>query len=72
MKYRTYDSDGNLTYESYVEFIDKADVPTHGSISIEIAPDKWVSFITSEWLTCYLDDRPLHHKNVWGRHQHGL
>jgi hypothetical protein len=69
MKFRTYDSDGNLTYESYIEFIHKADVPTHGSISIEIGPDRWLSFVTSEWLVPYVDNHPVHHKNSWSHHR---
>lgn len=64
MKYRIYDSGGNLTYESTTDFLNKADVPTHGSISIEVEPGEWFSFVTSEWLMCYADEEPVTHKNA--------
>jgi len=71
LPYKTFDSDGNE--EAFdkqpsigcLEHGSVVDVPTHGSISVEVLPGIWISITTSEWATVYLSDQPV----TW-REQH--
>lgn len=37
-----------------IESLPLFDIPTHGSISLEVKPNTWLNFKTSEWLTITL------------------
>ena len=58
MNYRCYDDSGKLVETGQLPDNDP-NVPTHGSISFEVAPDRWLSCITSEWVIVELQGRPF-------------
>lgn len=57
MKWQLADMDGHVTASGEGDPPDE--VPDHGSVSIAVAPGRWVSFLTSEWLSVYVSDRPI-------------
>jgi len=46
------------TLHIFEEMHPMIEVPTHGSISIEIKPGYWMNFKTSEWLTISWSEAP--------------
>lgn len=63
LNYITYNMDcketGKGTLDLDIEH--SIELDTHGSISIEIAENKWISFTTSEWSYAYFATVPVTH-----------
>jgi hypothetical protein len=68
MKYKLFDMNGKLKSEDkdfpaegelhFGQNLGHA-IPTHGSISVEVAPNQWFSVTTSEWSFAYFHDKPV-------------
>lgn len=48
MNFVCHDSDGRITETGQLPT--SPNVPTHGSVCIEVAPGRWLSIRTSEWV----------------------
>lgn len=61
VKYRLYESDGRLVREGECDpqiDVNILDLPGHGAISLEVAPDRWLTRTTTEWAVVYLRGVP--------------
>lgn len=38
--------------------LEEADLPAHGSVSIELSGGRWLNFLTSEWLIVKITTQP--------------
>lgn len=63
MNYTTYEMDGEVCETGVLAQGVDIDVPTHGSISLEVAPGLFLSFWQSEWAQVRLDTVHKHWHN---------
>jgi len=70
MQYKVYEMDGTLVESGEVTAaISALEIPTHGSISIELSDGVWIGLLTSEWLTAYLFGSPITHQSEYDERQ---
>jgi len=58
MKWTIKDIHGSVVSFGTSLMGEEIEIPTHGSISIEVEEDIWINFLSSEWLTLTFSDHP--------------